>query len=67
MTNLKLIHELYRSFGEGDKKSLGKICTPGIEWVQNEGFPGGATYRGVDAIMEGVFEGNRRRWDGFRA
>ena len=60
-----LINRLYQSFGEEGYHTFRKLCSPDIEWVQNLGFPGGATYRGADAIIEGVFNGNARRWEGF--
>ena len=60
-----LIKALYQAFGEEGYATFRNLCTPDIEWVQNVGFPGGATYRGVDAIIAGVFQGNARRWEGF--
>ena len=33
--------------------------------MQNEGFPGGNTYRGPDAILDGVFKRNDSLWDDF--
>lgn len=62
---VELIQALYRSFGEAGFASFRKLCKPDIEWVQNAGFPNGATYHGVDAVIEGVFHGNSRRWEGF--
>ncbi|XGV98718.1 MAG: nuclear transport factor 2 family protein [Leptolyngbya sp. BL-A-14] len=64
-TNVEVIQELYRSFRERDYAAFQHLCTPDIEWIQNKGFPGGATYRGAEAVIEGVFKANDLRWDGF--
>ncbi|MBW4695890.1 MAG: nuclear transport factor 2 family protein [Lyngbya sp. HA4199-MV5] len=65
MTNVEVVQELYRAFREKDYAAFRLICTPDLEWIQNEGFPGGATYRGADAVIEGVFKANDDRWDKF--
>jgi len=51
MTNLEIIQELYRAFREKDYDAFLRICTPDLEWIQNEGFPRGATYRGAKAVV----------------
>lgn len=58
MTPLQTIQKLYASFGARDFHAFRELCSPSIQWVQNSGFPGGATYEGADAIIEGVFERN---------
>ena len=65
MTNLEVIRELYRAFREKDYDAFLHICTPDLEWLQNEGFPQGATYRGAEAVIEGVFKSNDARWEKF--
>lgn len=65
MTNLEIIQELYRSFQEKDYAAFHRICAPDLKWVQNEGFPQGATYRGAEAVIEGVFRSNDTRWEKF--
>ena len=64
-TNLELIRELYRAFREKDDDAFRAVAAPDIEWIQNRGFPNGAVRRGADAVIEGVFEGNRHEWEGF--
>lgn len=66
MTPLEIIQNLYASFRERDYLTFRKLCSPHIQWIQNAGFPGGATYQGADAIIEGVFERNDALWDDFR-
>lgn len=65
MTNLEIIQELYGAFREKDYEAFLHICTPDLEWIQNEGFPQGATYRGATSVVEGVFKSNDERWEKF--
>jgi len=65
MTNIETIQELYRCFREKDYENFRMICTDDLEWIQNRGFPNGAIRKGADAVIEGVFEGNRNEWQGF--
>jgi ketosteroid isomerase-like protein len=65
MTPLETIQKLYASFGERDFLAFRELCSPSIQWVQNPGFPGGTTYSGADAIIEGVFERNDTLWKDF--
>lgn len=65
MTNLEVIQELYRCFRAKDNAGFRAICTDDLEWVQNDGFPNGATHKGADAVIEAVFKGNRSAWEGF--
>ena len=66
MTPLQTIQKLYASFGARDFHAFRELCSPSIQWFQNPGFPGGATYEGADAIIEGVFERNDALWKDFR-
>ena len=65
MTNLEIIQELYRAFCEKDYDAFMHICTSDLEWIQNEGFPQGATYQGAASVVEGVFKSNDERWEKF--
>ncbi|MEG3877155.1 nuclear transport factor 2 family protein [Microcoleus sp. herbarium7] len=65
MTNLEIIQELYRAFREKDYDAFLHICSPDLEWIQNEGFPQGATYQGAASVVEGVFKSNDERWEKF--
>ena len=66
MTSLEIIQKLYTSFSERDFRTFSTLCSANIQWIQNTGFPGGATYAGADAIIEGVFKRNDILWDDFR-
>ncbi|PSR18914.1 DUF4440 domain-containing protein [filamentous cyanobacterium CCP3] len=63
MTNLEIIQELYRAFREKDYDAFLRVCTPDLEWIQNEGFPRGATHRGAKAVVEGVFKAFDGDWE----
>lgn len=65
MTNIEIVQEMYRAFRTADYAAFEAICTPDLEWIQMPGFPGGATWRGPQAVIEGVFRGNDGRWEGF--
>ncbi|WP_017299613.1 nuclear transport factor 2 family protein [Nodosilinea nodulosa] len=65
MNNVEVIRELYRAFRDRDYDVFPSITTPDLEWIQNEGFPGGATYRGAAEVIEGVFQANSNSWAGF--
>ncbi len=65
MTSIETIQALYGAYRSQDYDTFRALCTPDIAWIQSEGFPGGATWVGADAIIKGVFEGNTGRWEGF--
>lgn len=65
MNNIEVVKELYRAFREQDYDTFLRLSTEDIEWIQNEGFPGGATYKGASAVIEGVFKANNDKWSNF--
>lgn len=65
MTNIEIIQSLYRAYRSQDYDAFRSLCTSDIAWIQSEGFPGGGTWIGADAIIQGVFQGNASRWEGF--
>jgi ketosteroid isomerase-like protein len=65
MNNIEVVKELYRAFREQDYDTFLSLSAEDIEWIQNEGFPGGATYKGASAVIEGVFKANNNKWEGF--
>lgn len=65
MNNVEIIQELYRAFREKDYEAFLRISTADLEWIQNEGFPNGATYKGASEVIEKVFKANNNNWEGF--
>ncbi|NET34557.1 MAG: nuclear transport factor 2 family protein [Cyanothece sp. SIO1E1] len=65
MNNIEVIQELYRAFRERDYEAFLRLSTEDLEWIQNEGFPGGATRKGASAVIEGVFKANDDTWESF--
>lgn len=65
MTHIEIIQSLYRAYRSQDYETFRALCMPDIAWIQSEGFPGGGTWIGADAIIKGVFQGNADRWEGF--
>lgn len=65
MNNIKVVQELYQAFREQDYDTFSRLSTEDIEWIQNEGFPSGATYKGASAVIEGVFKANNDKWSDF--
>jgi ketosteroid isomerase-like protein len=65
--NLEIVQSLYQAFAEQDREQILAIFDPGIEWLQNEGFPGGGRFVGAEAVMDGVFGRLGREWEGWGA
>ncbi|MGH9945045.1 MAG: nuclear transport factor 2 family protein [Pyrinomonadaceae bacterium] len=67
MNNLEIIKRLYTAFGEHDTETILNLFAPDIEWIQNEGFPGGGRHVGADAVLQDVFAKFRLEWDNWQA
>lgn len=61
--NLLVVQRLYEAFRGKDYEVFMELCSPDLEWIQNEGFPGGATWRGAQAVIDGVFRAFDDRWE----
>lgn len=64
--NLKIVRALLGAVQSGDYPAFAQLCAPDVVWQQNVGFPGGSTWRGAEAIVQGVLQGNAARWSEFR-
>ena len=65
MNNVELVSSLYDAFAKGDVPTVLGAFADDIEWTDAEGFPTGGTYKGGNAIVEGVFMPLVTDWDGF--
>lgn len=63
MTNIDVIKQLYRTFQEKNYDGFRLICSPNLEWIQNEGFPNGSTHYGADAVIDNVFKAFNNDWE----
>ena len=63
MSNLDIIKELYRAFATKDYDTFLNICDPGLEWIQNEGFPNGQKHIGSQAVVDNVFKAFNNEWE----
>jgi ketosteroid isomerase-like protein len=61
----ELVRGLYNSFARGDVPAFLAQLDPAIEWKEADGFPYAGTYRGPDAIVQGVLGRLGSEWDGF--
>lgn len=67
MSNVEVVKQMYEAFGNRDRDTILTLFDPNIEWVQNEGFPGGGTHVGALAVLDNVFAKFRQDWDVWQA
>jgi uncharacterized protein len=67
VTAVEVVKRLYESFADHDFPAVLATLDPDIEWIEAEGYIYGGTYRGRDAVAEGVLERDRLEWEGFSA
>lgn len=67
MTSLEIVRRMYAAFGARDRDTILALFDAHIEWVQNEGFPGGGRHVGAEAVLTDVFAKFRSEWDAWQA
>lgn len=67
MSNVDTVRRLYDAFALRDAPTIRRLFHPDIEWVQNEGFPGGGRHVGADAVLNDVFATFRAEWAEWKA
>ncbi|MGH7486606.1 MAG: nuclear transport factor 2 family protein [bacterium] len=65
--NLEIVQSLYKAFADHDSDQIRAILDPEIEWIQNEGFPGGGRHLGAEAVISDVLGRLGRDWEGWGA
>lgn len=65
--NRELVQELYSAFASRDRDRILAIMHPDIEWIQNDGFPGGGLHQGAGHVLDDVLSQFRRDWDQWKA
>lgn len=63
--NVGSLRALYDAFAVGDVPAVLAVLDANIEWTEAEGFPYAGTYRGPDAVLQGVFMRLGTEWDGY--
>ena len=61
----ELVESLYQAIKDKDFPVIREICDPEIDWVQNDGFPGGGRRHGVEEVISKVLLGFGREWETF--
>jgi hypothetical protein len=65
--SLEIIQRLYQAFAAQDRDQILAIFDPSIEWIQNEGFPGGGRHVGAETVLNEVFARFARDWKSWQA
>lgn len=65
--NLSGVQDVYDAFARGDVPGVLGFLGSDIEWTEAAGFPYAGTYKGPDAVLEGVFVRLGTEWDGYAA
>ena len=63
MSNLDVIKALYKSFANKDWDRFAELSDPGLEWIQNEGFPKGKHSFGTKEVVKNVFDVFAKDWE----
>lgn len=69
MSNQKLdgVRGVYDAFARGDVPGVLAFLASDIEWTEADGFPYAGTYRGPNAVLDGVFMRLGTEWEGYAA
>lgn len=65
MSNVRVVQGVYTAFAKGDVPAVLAVMSSAIQWTEAKGFPYGGTYRGPNAVLDGVFMRIGADWDGF--
>jgi ketosteroid isomerase-like protein len=64
--SLETLRKFYDALGRGDLPAVLRLLDPHVEWTEAERFPYyGGTWRGPDAIVQGLLEPLGRDWSRF--
>ncbi|MFL6260369.1 MAG: nuclear transport factor 2 family protein [Thermoanaerobaculia bacterium] len=65
--NLGVVKSFYEALAAQDEIRILDILHPDVEWIQNEGFPGGGRRLGAKTVLTEVFGRLARDWEGWGA
>jgi ketosteroid isomerase-like protein len=66
MTAREPVERLYQAFATGDVPTALALLDESVEWKEADGFPYAGTYRGPQAVLEGVLARLGSEWHGFK-
>jgi uncharacterized protein len=66
MANVDVVNKMYQGLATGDIPGALNTMDPEIEWIEAEGFPYAGTYRGPQAVLDGVFARLGGEWEALR-
>ena len=67
LSNVEVVQRMYAAFAARDRGAILRLFHPDIEWVQNEGFPGGGRHVGAETVLDEVFAKFRSEWETWQA
>ncbi|HZL54413.1 MAG TPA: nuclear transport factor 2 family protein [Solirubrobacteraceae bacterium] len=67
MSGKATLESFYAAMSTGDVPGAVGLMDADVVWVESEGFVYSGTYRGPDAVVDGVFARLGGDWDGFAA
>jgi ketosteroid isomerase-like protein/ribosomal protein L32 len=66
-SNLEVVKDFYEALREQDRDRILHILDPNVEWIQNEGFPGGGRHTGAETVLNEVFAALAAEWKTWQA
>jgi ketosteroid isomerase-like protein/ribosomal protein L32 len=66
-SNLEVVKAFYEALKEQKRDNILQILNPDVEWIQNEGFPGGGRYTGAETVLNEVFAALAAEWKSWQA
>jgi uncharacterized protein len=65
--NLGIVQGFYEALADQDEARVLDLLHPDVEWIQNEGFPGGGRRLGAKTVLAEVFSRLATDWEGWGA
>jgi ketosteroid isomerase-like protein len=66
-SNLEVVKAFYEALGEQNRDLVLHLLDSEVEWIQNEGFPGGGRYTGAETVLTEVFAALAAEWKDWQA
>jgi ketosteroid isomerase-like protein len=63
---IEIVRALYDALATGDVAACAAALDPRLEWIEAAGFPLAGTYRGPQAVLDGVLARLAAEWIDFR-